>query len=121
MTPLDTFVPSLAVTILATYGQTATLRVPTSTYTAATSTAATSYTNHSVKITPPFPFNNTWTPAVQVPRGTILCYLANANLTFTPKEGQVLLTRDNKRWTVKDANPIYCGELIALWELRVVR
>ncbi len=100
------------------YGKTMDFIVPaTKTYNRLTgATSETSPTTYSKKVTPPEPYIEGYVPAESIKVGDTKVYLPSEDLEFTPKNGY-LVEFGATKWRMEFVNPIYSGELVALYEL----
>jgi hypothetical protein len=121
-TELDTLILPKVLELIGRYGKLVSFSVTTGatqnagagTVTGGTTTA------HSVKASPPYPYESRYIDGDLVLVGDSRLYLAGSGLAFTPAPGQVV-TIDSAKWRVVRVNPIYSGELVAAWEVQVRR
>jgi len=118
VTELDTELIPEILEILEEFGKDAVFQVPaTKTYDPTTGDVTEgSVTSHTKKITPPAPYKQGYVKDDLIQVGDVQVYLAASGLTFTPTNGYAVVF-DSMTWRIEYANPIYTGELVALWEL----
>lgn len=117
VTVLDTKLAPKVLAIIAKYGKTVSWSV-TSGATHTPSTGAVTggtTTAHTVKVTPPEPYESKYVDGDVVREGDSRIYIAASGLAFTPAENQ-RVTIDAAVWTVTRVNAIYSGDLVCLWE-----
>ncbi len=81
-------------------------------------TANTGTTIHTIKISPPAPYNKNYDGASIVKVGDQRTFVAAKDLTFTPEPG-LLLKVDSDEWRMVSINTLRSGELIAAYEIQL--
>jgi len=106
-----------ALALLTKFGKTATLkRLSEHTYDPATSEAAVPPTSYACRFLLDKPSSNKADAGVR--RNTRTGYLAGAAFDFDPRVGD-LLVLDNADWQVNVIDPIYSGDLPALFQVGI--
>ena len=124
-TELDTDLVPLVTELLPEFGKDATFEVVTKAYDETTGRATpTGATSVVRKVTPPGPVSRRFggddsrvqsggDVAVQ---SELECYLGAGGLTFTPSPGQKV-TLDSDAYIITTVEPVYTGELVAIYRL----
>lgn len=122
VTVLDTKIPAIVVSVLATYGKNVTVTVTTPGEPSADggSFPDASSDTYTVKASPPYPVKQAYTLRDTTTSAEAAMLIAGSGLAFTPEVGN-RVTIDGAVWIVESASPIYSGELVCAWELGLVR
>lgn len=75
-------------------------------------------TSETQKVSPPAKYDRRYINDDTIQEGDTIIGLPAKNLTFTPKNGMVVKF-DDTTWRIVSMNPLYTGELIALYELQL--
>lgn len=124
---LDTRMRALALRLIAKYGKPATwTSISAVTPNPATGTVTRTSTNYTVTITPPSSFDpaslrtsSQFSTGSVATDGEAYVTLAASGLAFVPAPNDIL-TFDTKAWVVFGVQPIYSGELIAAYSVRII-
>lgn len=121
MATLDALFRDLAKTLIADFGTTATLRSTTATYSAATGKNSETTSDVSVEISPPAPVSANRINDTTVLVGDMECLVAAKGLTGVPTLNRDTLIFGGFTWDIVGVDPIYSGDDIAAYTLRLRR
>lgn len=119
MTVLDAKLRDAAKATLDKYGTSVTWHsIAKSGYTPASGSAASSDTAHSVKISPPSPVTGLTVGNDAIEDGEANTNIAAKDLAFTPAIGDEVEI-DGERWVAQQVSPVYSGDLVAIYKVRL--
>jgi len=121
VTEFDNEMVPEAQAILDEFGMDVILTYETGTYDAATGSVSTpAPTTETVKMSPPVPIEMKYVDGDVIKHGDVEAYLAAQDLVNTPRNG-MKVTIKGEVFQAVEASPLYSGELIAAWKLRLRR
>lgn len=120
MTVLDAKLAAKVVSILATYGTTATLSLIDRTFNKVSSTASTSTTTSSVKASPPAHLREGYRPGTTTPIVTLETYIASTGLARAPRTADTV-TIYGIEYPIVMVEPIMSGDSAAAYRLELVK
>ena len=120
MTALDDKLVPKALTMITNFGKNATFKVIAGAdYDPLTGEVSQDGTSNIVrKIIPPMTYERKFIDGEIVQDGDLMTGIAASGLTFTPTDGMTV-SFDNTSWKIVNVQPVYSGELIALYELQL--
>lgn len=114
-TVLDTKILPKVLAILEKYGRTVTVVIKARTKDWSTGIVSTTTATHTVKCSPPEPFNQRYVDGDLIRVGDMETLFAAQDLPFTP----ALNMRIDDKWTAIRVDPIYSGDLVAAWKVQL--
>ena len=119
MAKLDATFRNLAVKLTNDFGGTATLETVTKTHIPATGLTSETVTTQSVKISQPEPFEIGAIDGTLVQEGDMTTLLAAKGLTNVPVANESRLIFDTETWQITGVDPIYSGDQVAAYQMRL--
>lgn len=116
---LDSILRPIADDLIQTFGKSATLRRIDITHDPITGKPTETTTDYSVIITPPADYSENMVSAGVVERDDLKCSIADLGMSVRPDVRTDHVMFDGKSYTVKDVSPVYSGERVAYYELRI--
>lgn len=115
---LDSVMVPLAKQLIGDFGKTVTYKVRTNSFDVDSGKTTFTETESSAVIAPPEPYKQNRIDGTVVQQGDVMTSIAQSAISFVPKiSDRVLL--NSVDWEVVGVNPVYSGELVAMYELQL--
>lgn len=118
MTVLDDKLVPKALELINKFGLTATYTTEDKTYDTATRKSVLVTTDFTVKVTPPFGYDERLITTEIIRADDSFILIAGSGLQFTPKMGD-FVTIKGVKWRVARSQPLYSGEQVAAYQLQL--
>lgn len=115
---LDSVMVPLANALIGDFGKTVSYKQRASSYDAASGKTTFTETVTSAIIAPPEPYKQSRVDGSVVQMGDVMTAIAGSAISFVPEISDRVLLNDVD-WQVVGVNPVFSGELVAMYELQL--
>lgn len=115
---LDSVMVPLANQLIGDFGKTVSYKQRASSYDPSTGKTSFTETETSAIIAPPEPYKQNRIDGTVIQQGDVMTSIAGSSISFVPEISDRVLM-NGVDWQVVGVNPVFSGELVALYELQL--